>query len=91
MDINVTIKCPDLPLAAAALAKAIAELTALGMPALMVPLPPGTTMPSSHPASAPVPKSEAIASAPNPLRVTFNRNPLPFVSRGRQPSVPDAS
>lgn len=34
MDINVTIKCPDLPLAAAALAKAIAELTA---PAMLVP------------------------------------------------------
>ena len=28
MDINVTIKCPDLPLAAAALAKAIAALSA---------------------------------------------------------------
>lgn len=63
MDINVTIECPDLPLAAAALAKAIAELTAPAMLAPEADIKPGAAKAAMQATVATVPTPAAPPAA----------------------------
>lgn len=79
MDINVTIKCPDLPLAAAVLAKAIlreeypentptvpSQDTAPTAPALVNPTTAATLVTTTHGAVSTAPTPVAVPTTPAP-------------------------
>ena len=100
MDINVTIKCPDLPLAAAALAKAIAGLTAPAMLAPKTDIEPETVKaamqatPVQIMAQQPAAASTASVQAPvavNPTPAPASVAPMSATYAPSAPAPTDAS
>lgn len=93
MDINVTIKCPDLPLAAAALAKAIAGLA---IPAVLSPkaeIDPEAVKATMQAAPAQImtPQPTVVPAAPVQAPVAPTPTPAPAAVPTHTTAVPPAT
>lgn len=87
MDINVTIKCPDLPLSATTLADAIAKLTVLAMLTPEADIKPESIKAAMQAAPAQIVTQQPAAAPTASVQASVAANPIPGAQQSPIPAA----